>query len=285
MCAEIECYQIIQNIPQWIGIEKGRDPLGNLGDVFSEDIHGWNSYFSVYCPQNCDTRLLDDIKARKENTYKKLCNIFNQWKGEKSSNFDIWFEEEWRSFGSTIIKCYLEDKERKQYKFDRLLDENTFEINDIMSSSTAERIIETIKSEFKHYDIKAEVIGNKITEYLNSRAMGKLPFNRIRAALWACLAHNAISGQKEIGTKGINNDISFISHLLPYCDAIFVDNTCHHLLNMLRDKKILEYKCKIFSKKLNKNEFLDFLNNIISTTPKAHYEKLDEVYGASWRNE
>ena len=40
----------------------------------------------------------------------------------------------------------------------------------------------------------------------------------------------AAQGQKEPPNEGTTTDIDAVAHLLPYCDAIFMDNGCRSLL-------------------------------------------------------
>ena len=75
------------------------------------------------------------------------------------------------------------------------------------------------------------------------------------------------------------NDIDIIGVLLPYCDAMFVDKECAEILKQIKNK--INFSTKIYSLN-NKNEFIDYLNEIEKKTPKSHFEKVYEVYGKKW---
>jgi len=79
----------------------------------------------------------------------------------------------------------------------------------------------------------------------------------------------------------MTNDIAMISSLLPYCDALFIDNECHTYLNEKPLCDELNYGAKIFSPN-NKEEFMEYLNSIESGMPKEHLDKVSEVYGTIW---
>jgi hypothetical protein len=48
--------------------------------------------------------------------------------------------------------------------------------------------------------------------------------------MWAVIAQKAASGQKEPPNRGTVNDINVVSGLMPYCDAMLIDNKCRALL-------------------------------------------------------
>ncbi len=78
------------------------------------------------------------------------------------------------------------------------------------------------------------------------------------------------------------DDISMVSSLLPYCDAIFIDKEIHNLLDFTEVKRMTgNFKVKTFSMK-NKDEFLSYLNDIQSTADKKHLKIVKEVYGEDW---
>jgi len=117
----------------------------------------------------------------------------------------------------------------------------------------------------------------KAFEYLASGLVDWLPFNRLRASLWATLATQAKDRAKPPG-QGISNDIQMIATLLPYCDAIFVDRECHGLLRNIPASHRPAHPCRVFSVS-NKAEFLDFLAEIEAGASEEHMAKLREVYG------
>jgi len=74
-------------------------------------------------------------------------------------------------------------------------------------------------------------------------------------------------------------DISIVSALLPYCDAMFVDRKCRSLLILPKSHE-LPYPCRVFSM-ANKDEFLQYLRDIRDRATPDHIALLQEVYGPS----
>jgi hypothetical protein len=73
-----------------------------------------------------------------------------------------------------------------------------------------------------------------------------------------------------------------IATLLPYCDAIFIDKPMFSILSHGEVKKeVSKYKAKVFSLQM-KQEFLDYLDNLLVNAPSGHLDKVREVYGESW---
>jgi hypothetical protein len=117
-----------------------------------------------------------------------------------------------------------------------------------------------------------------IREFAASGAMNETPSTIISAALWASPAMQAASGQKKSPDEGMVTDIEVVSTLLPYCDAMFVDNKCRSLLHDIPKRHKLLHKCQVFSSKTSR-EFLRYLSDIRASATPEHLELLQEVYG------
>jgi hypothetical protein len=76
-------------------------------------------------------------------------------------------------------------------------------------------------------------------------------------------------------------DVQLISTVLPYCDAIFVDNEFARYLAEKDVRDRLGYDTKVFSSRSGK-EFLSYLDEIENETPLSHIEKVNELYGIDW---
>ena len=64
----------------------------------------------------------------------------------------------------------------------------------------------------------------------DANRISEAPFVKLQALLYASLAMRAAGGQKELPNEGTNTDIETVAHLLPYCDAMLMDNGCRSLL-------------------------------------------------------
>lgn len=118
----------------------------------------------------------------------------------------------------------------------------------------------------------------KLREFLEWQAMVEAPVSIIGASMLASLAVKAAAGQKELPNQGTATDIRLVSMLLPYCDAMFVDNKTRALLQDIPKKFALPYPCRVFSL----NSGADFIRYLIEIRDAATPERLkivEEVYG------
>jgi hypothetical protein len=79
----------------------------------------------------------------------------------------------------------------------------------------------------------------------------------------------------------MTTDIETVAYLLPYCDAMLMDNDCRALLlnipTALRPAEV----ARVYS--LNsRTEFLDYLRSIRASITPEHLEALRDVYGEEY---
>ncbi len=102
--------------------------------------------------------------------------------------------------------------------------------------------------------------------------------------MFAGLANLARNGKKNPPKSTV--DSQFISSYLPYCDAIFVDKESFVLLTKLpkntpKNLRLSEFSAKIFALN-NKNDFLDYLDNIVKNIPSKQIEILKDISGNNY---
>ena len=104
------------------------------------------------------------------------------------------------------------------------------------------------------------------------------PFVKLQSLMFAAIAMRAAQGQKKPPNEGTTTDIDTVAHLLPYCDAMFMDNGCRSLLlDVPTALRPLE-TTKVFSSHV-KAQFLDYLRSIRSSISAEHVRAIREVYG------
>ena len=108
--------------------------------------------------------------------------------------------------------------------------------------------------------------------------IAEAPFVKLQAMMFAAIAMLAAGGKKEPPNEGMTTDIETVAHLLPYCDAMFMDNECRSLLlNVplaLRPQEV----SRVYS--LNcRAEFLEYLRSLRADLTPEHIQALHDVYG------
>ncbi len=72
-----------------------------------------------------------------------------------------------------------------------------------------------------------------------------------------------------------------VSTLLPYCDAMFIDNRCRRLLAAASDGAGLDYATEVFSM-ASQNELLEWLADVESAAGAEHVALVKQIYGDGW---
>ena len=112
----------------------------------------------------------------------------------------------------------------------------------------------------------------------DANRISEAPFVKLQSLLYASLAMRAAGGQKELPNEGTNTDIETVAYLLPYCDAMFMDNGCRSLLLNVPTELRPSDALKVYSPNV-KEEFLAYLRSILDGVTAEHLVVLREVYG------
>jgi hypothetical protein len=171
------------------------------------------------------------------------------------------------------VEAYLAQQKKV---IDALMRGQMPSLNDVLPSQQ-KIVLMQLQYTFEDAFGKAEA-PKAIAEFLRTGVMNDAPFNVIAASLFASLSQKAAAGQKRPPNQGTNNDVNMLSTLLPYCDAMFVDNECRALWQNIPRNYKLPYPCALFSPNIG-DEFLQYLNKIRDSAPAEHLKIVSEIYG------
>jgi hypothetical protein len=79
----------------------------------------------------------------------------------------------------------------------------------------------------------------------------------------------------------MTTDIETIAFLLPYCDAMLMDNDCRALLRSITTALRPAEVERVYSFNV-RTEFLDYLRSIRGSVTPEHLNALREVYGEEY---
>jgi hypothetical protein len=131
----------------------------------------------------------------------------------------------------------------------------------------------------KHGGVRSpEEISRLEAEFGKANRIAEAPFVRLQALMFAAIAMRAAQGQKEPPNEGTTTDIDTVAHLLPYCDAMFMDNGCRSLLLDVPTALRPPETAKVFSLNV-KTRFVDYLRSIRDGISAEHVQTIREVYG------
>ena len=272
----IERFQLCDHAENWVRGNEDKDVEINIRSVIHGNLHGWNDRFIISVDASNieeDVRLL---KANKQSSQGQMNQLFKKWQQQKDFDFEKHWDFELSSYGNIIKKLYLEYIEnfaKVQFglstNMDKLMDTRIL------------TIVHSLKEIFSETGLDEEEALIKVGEFLSSPSLRNIPFLKISTLLYTALARKAATGQKRIPNASFFDDVKTISALMPYCDAMFIDNECASLLREEPLRSRISYQTKVFSVN-TKEEFLKYLDEIENGTPKGHFDKVKEVYGETW---
>mgnify|MGYP001614339126 CR=1 FL=1 len=273
----VKLFQIMGQLKIWLGDARKIDL--DVRKIMHGEINSWQDRFIISVSGYDSQALIEELRSNRKKAYEYMEGVFKRWQIEKDKDFEFWYNEENKSEAGVIVELYTRDLQNitKAYFGVAPLDIG------ILLPGFATRLVHGIKDRFKTKGVTGEDNLNKrLGEFLRSELFESTPYIKISSALYAAMAQRAAHhGRKNPPSRGFFTDVKIISTLLPYCDAIFVDNECGSLLS---EKEVIgktEHKTKIFSLS-NKNEFLRYLDEIKTTASREHIKAVEEVYGVDW---
>lgn len=267
----IQNIQIIEHAKNWIEGNFDYSPNMDITEVTHGDVHGWKGRLIISVDFNYSKDWIDELQKVREKKHQILGSLFLEWKNEKGLTFEKVQEREGKYYGDQIVSSHNE-----------YLDAIRNGIFPTPNQQKNNSLVNQICKLFESHGLSNEEVNSKIIEYLHSPIFDKIPFVNISALFLAGIARKAISGQVKPPNQGMANDLFVISHFLPYCDAIFLDNECAALLSENPIKEQLnEYGTKIFS--LNtKDDFIRYLDEIGTSNQTPDKKLIEDVYGKNW---
>src|SRR5262249_14988762 len=218
---------------------------------------------------------VDELRTRRNTTHQGLQEVFEQWQREKKSFKEV-FATEKNAYGHGLIQRYLEECRKREEMGVMMTRGQMLPLDDVLPSQT-ENLVANLQFILQQ-EVGKESGTAILVKFFKSGAINEAPFNLIAAAMFASLAAKAAAGQKEIPNQGTATDINIVSTLLPYCDAMFVDNKCRALLQDIPRDYALPYACKVFSPNTG-GDFIQYLTKIRDSATPDHLKVIEEVYG------
>jgi hypothetical protein len=218
---------------------------------------------------------VDEFRTSRSKSYQGLQGVFEHWQREKKSFKEV-FAAEKAAYGQSLVQMYGDACRKRSQMVVMMMRGQMPSLDDILPSRT-ENLVMNLQLIFQQ-EVGEQQANAKLTAFFKSVAINEAPFNLIGAAMYASLASKAAAGQKEIPNQGTATDINIISTLLPYCDAMFVDNKCRSLLQDIPRDCALPYDCKVFSLKTGA-DFIQYLTQIKDSVTPDHLKLIEEVYG------
>ena len=249
--ATIERFQLYYHAKNWI-MGKPEEKIDlDVKRIVHGNINAWQDMLIISVKQDYGTDWIDQIRVDRERVSEGLIEVFKRWQSEKSKAFDDWFDEECMGYGKIILRSYTKYLEVYTQIVSgqvKLTIDNLFPPDSII-------LIKQIQDVFRESSVAECDIWPKTIEYLTSPYLKDVPFLKISSMLFAALARKAAAGQKRLPNRGMVNDFTIVSSLLPYCDAMFIDNECRSYLQEHPLYDEIDYGTAVFLKTTKKNSW------------------------------
>jgi hypothetical protein len=242
--------------------------------ISSGRIHEWSGRIFITV-DGVLPGMADDLRTRRSKTHDGLQRAFEYWQREKKS-FEESFAIEKAAYGQTVAQMYADDFRKRAQMALMMMRGQMPSLDDILPSPS-ETLVMNLQFVFQQ-EVGREQANARLAEFFRSGAINEAPFVSISASMWASLARKAASGQKTVPNQGTFTDINIVSTLLPYCDAMFVDNGCRALLHDIPKTHALPFPCRVFSPNSGA-DFIRYLREIRDSVTPDHLKLIEEVYG------
>jgi hypothetical protein len=271
-------WQLLHYFRDYMEGHPEREPVIPVSDVVHGELDKWHNRFRVTVPYRLDADEVASLRSQREKHYGTVEAIFKKWQ-QDSTSFKLSVQEEAQALGRAIIEVlssYLTKWMR--YSFGLATPQSPLELlppSTVLIVFDMFRILEEYKISERMEQFKT------VGEYLRSPHFLRLPFVRLSSMLYATIARKAPS-MKSPPNRGTTTDVTAIASVLPYCDAMFVDNGMAGYLRekQLRDE-IARFGTQIFSPK-TKAAFLTYLDEIESKAEERHIRCVRMTYPPKW---
>lgn len=251
-----------------------------IDDILHGNKNEWQGRLLFSIDHNVDQEEITRRRQSREAVAANINKLFGIWRKEPNKQYEDWYKAELDSFGLGIFTRYA--KNMMNLKLARAGEEDSSALF-LETANSDEHILIISLLHYLPNDMDEGAKYDLVFKFLFSEDIKKLPCVRIMAALFASLEHEVVhGGRKKLVGNGMGSDIYMVSSVLPYCDAIFVDNEINRFLSHPRAKYYLsEYEGKVFSLS-SKQAFLDYLDEMIDSVPQKHKNLINEIYGNHW---
>jgi hypothetical protein len=265
--------QLLEYLQNWLAGEPNRPLEMTRESAIHGQLHGWFERFTITVggPESDDW--VGELRAARERGAEGMAAIHERWRAERPFDFDRVYRRELRAFGIGTLEQHVRLFSRENPRL-------------FLEGATSTRFFpQSLILNIHHYLREAGVdelnLWEKTAEFFASPELDNVPYLRISSLLFAAMASKAAAGQVRPPNRGALNDVKTVATVLPYCDAIFVDNAIAGLLNEEPLRARRGFPTRVFSAN-RRDEFLAYLDELRAAVPEEHVRLVSEVYGEGW---
>ena len=278
----IERSQIQKHFDNWLKGNKTIFTFNPNEIAFGSDLNEWQIGIGILFGGSRLPNEIEGLKKVNATTQKQLADIWVSWKGDKSS-FEAKVKQEVLCLGKGMDKVIQNYIQRKNIATQKMMTDPSYQIdvNDIFPPPAMELMEELVNTARENNTPEKDLLPTVFKYLDDANALLEVPYLKISSIMFAGLSRSASLGEKKPPKSTV--DVQFISSYLPYCDAMFVDIQSARILRELpsdtpKHLRLDEYNTRIFT--LNqKEEFLEYLESVVSELPAEQVQVLQDVEG------
>lgn len=273
----IKRFQVHDHFVQWLD---GKGPYVSQitrDQVVHGHVNEWNDKLRLSVHIRRTDEDIQNERDHKVTMHNSLKTVFDRWRTERGKSFEEWFQEESRGFGKGILESYLKHMKH----FARLADGADPLDDEILFPPMSSTLVDGLFREARQRGMTDDAALLKVMEYFTKAELTEIPFIRIGSCLYARMAEMMANGRKRDPSPGFSKDVETIETLLPYCDAMFLDNEMADLLNDRRVQEKLSGIAFAVSSKTGR-VFMQYLESIEKDADPEFLRTVLDVYGPSW---
>ena len=273
---QVEQRQMNMALAAWLAGEKPVHDF-NAERVTNGNLHGWQGRLIISVSGGYPPDMTDAIRSGRDSLGQAHAEWFERCRTRTDKSFDHALRIELDGCREGLIGAY---RSWLQRRLEIGRGQRPFDINDLMPSSSVQQV-QSILETLRRRGETGRALMAKFIEFLDSDEFRDTPTNRISTRMFAMIAHQAANGRKRPPSRGMSSDIHVVSSLMPYCDAMLVDNECRAMLENIPKKHAIGFSTRMFSPDTG-DVFLEFLRAIESSADQAHVTEVRSVYGENW---
>jgi len=266
----------------------GREPVFrfNARDVLHKDPNEWSERYYITFQDN-PFIVPNEIKTARAYMHTHIARLFRDVWSKEARTFQYWNDLERKGYqghlGAAVVKSRRERME-SMLAYQPGVEPSLEELGKVLPSA-AEALLAGLEHIMRFPRDGGMRTPDEIAKLEKSfgeaNRIAEAPFVKLQSLMYAAIAMRAAAGQKEPPNEGMTTDIETIAYLLPYCDAMLMDNDCRALLRNIPTALRPAEVERVYS--LNsRTEFLDYLRSIRASITPEHLDALREVYGEEY---
>ena len=258
----------------------------NARDILNKDPNEWSERYYITFQDN-PFIVPNEIKVARAYMHTHIARLFRDVWSKEARTFRYWYDLGRKGYqghlGAAVMKSRCERME-SMLAYQAGVEPALEELGKVLPSAA-----EVLLADLEHI-MRFPRDGSMRTpdetaklekSFGDANRIAEAPFVKLQSLMYAAIAMRAAAGQKEPPNEGMTTDIETIAYLLPYCDAMLMDNDCRALLRNIPTALRPAEVERVYS--LNsRTEFLDYLRSIRASTTPEHLDALREVYGEEY---